>query len=56
MSVRVTRSEPALGRVTVKWEIQAVDSQPPEERFRVYTGNLFFDEVCHMYDHENTIA
>ena len=45
MVLEVVRTSPALGRVTIDWMIEAVESQPPATRFRSYSGKLYFDEV-----------
>ena len=47
LTLTVLRSAPAVGRVTVDWAIEAINSQPPGVRFRHYNGTLYFPEVSH---------
>ncbi|ELU13347.1 hypothetical protein CAPTEDRAFT_91039, partial [Capitella teleta] len=42
--LQVIRSSPGLGTVSVDWSVQAVNSDPPERRFRIHSGTLFFQE------------
>ena len=45
LTLTILRSAPAVGRVTVDWAIEAINSQPPAVRFRHYNGTLYFPEV-----------
>ena len=43
--MQLWRSLPALGELTVTWQLQAVfGSDPPEDRFRHYAGTLYYDQ------------
>ena len=45
MLVTVERTEPALGEVTVDWELTTTNSQSPDLRFNLKNGTLVYLQV-----------
>jgi len=48
LTLTVLRSAPAIGHVLVDWVIEAINSQPPNVRFRNYNDTIYFNQVANL--------
>ncbi len=49
LEVTITRTDPAMGVVTVDWSINAVESIAPQYKFNQYSGTFTFDDVSYHF-------